>query len=173
MKVPTKILQIVAIVAVFLAIVWFGTSRFQQEPTLGKGSQFPELSWTDATGTNYSTVGLRGQAFAIKIGSATCTSCRQDDETLEGFVDSLPGSLRSKFTFFYFQGTDADAAEGATKLGYRLVRDFAPSLRDLGLAQWPAHIIVDANGTIQFYSTGANPQARERLSEVLAETAGL
>ena len=135
------------------------TEAARHAPETMVGKPAPDITLRDLDGRTVRLRDLRGKAVLLDFWATWCGYCREALPTIELYHRGL----QSKGLVVY--GVDDEAAEIARpylqKYGYTmpsLVDEHGETVRQFLVESWPTTILIDRDGKVVYYETGAEPE---------------
>ncbi len=135
------------------------TEASRRAPGTMVGTPAPDISLRDVAGREVRLRDLRGKVVLLDFWATWCGYCREELPTIELYHRGL----RSKGLAVF--GVDDEPAEVAggylQKYGYTLpslVDSRGEATRAFRVEAWPTTIVIDRDGKVIFYASGAEPQ---------------
>lgn len=140
-----------------------------QEAELTPAEDVPDVPLERFDGTEVSPTDFRGQPLVLNFWASWCVPCTEEMPDFQQVHESLGDQVAFLGVNVRDQVETAEAMAERTGVTYELARDTTGDLaRDLGVANLPVTVIVDADGTV--LETLHSQVSSERLCEVINQT---
>lgn len=133
-----------------------------------KGKPLPNFNLRDLNGDIVTNATLKNKILVINFWYTDCGSCTRDMQKL----NSVSSSFHHPDVVFLAPSFESSGAINhfleRNQFNYSILSSAQPFMDALELQFYPAHMIVDADGTIVEINVGGDPYIDEDLSEKLS-----